>query len=233
MREGVDTVSGEVSRPASRSKRPTRASALAVTGCLLGLIAAPVQEAAADSATDAVRYDRQRDRLSVSVRDRPLVGLFEEISSETGVGLVVHGADHGAVTAQFDDLPLESALKRLLRGHNYAMSGAADPEREITVWIMAPSEAAPAMPPARLRRPAQTARRSTPGRPARNQRARQEAASEDLLEALSENSEAAESLQKLLEDENAVGDLIRDAVQDGDVPPELLELIGGGVRSTP
>lgn len=192
-------------------------------------VAAPQSVVAEAASESALRYDARRHRLSVSVANQPLVDVFEQISAETGVDLVVHGADHGAITAKFEDLPLESAIKQLLAGRNYALAGATEPGEELRVWIMAPKGAAPTTPPARLRNARLRADRSN--RRTDQTGGRREAtgaqASERLLQILSERTEGATGLQSLLQDGEEIGSILREAMQEGDVPTELLEIMEG------
>jgi aspartyl protease family protein len=80
------------------------------------------------AAHDRVRYEA--GRLSVEFRDLELEQALEQVADETGVEFSISARVQGRITRQFDALPLEAALRRLLEGMNFILLHDDDADSE-------------------------------------------------------------------------------------------------------
>lgn len=206
-----------------------------VCGLAAGALAAVsglAQEIAGTSPAveSAVSYDFERRQLSVAVSDYPLVSLLEQIAHETGLVLVVHGNGHGRVSAKFDELPLAEAMKRLLKGVNFAletdndsMLGDTGKGDIVRLWVMSPKSKLEASPPSRLdstRRDALARARATQG-PA------------GVIETHGLSPEAdAPHLAALLSGQGAMEEILSDIMQHPDLLPEVSDALSNQLGQT-
>ena len=68
----------------------------------------------------------EKGLLSVSLQDRQLKGVLEEISRQGGIKIVMEKPVERKVTMEFKNLPLEKGLKKLLEGTDYYMVFSPD-----------------------------------------------------------------------------------------------------------
>jgi aspartyl protease family protein len=65
--------------------------------------------------------DYYNDRLSVFFEDHDLYDALEQTGDHTGVMFSINPGVNGSIDMRFDDLDLETAVRRLLTGYNYMM----------------------------------------------------------------------------------------------------------------
>ena len=174
-------------------------------------------------AADGINFDRDRGLLSVSLRDQPLQSVLEKISSASDVEFFFHAAATDAISPNFSELPLEDALRQLLRDRSYVLVRAATEQKPhaFKVWLLATHQQGQAprivpKPKRATQAPARTATRPTQRENVANARrsALEEAAEDaDALEELAIELERLETekLLELLEQ----GDSIDDAQLNG------------------
>lgn len=92
-----------------------------VLGLCLALVVPAVDASPIKAATMSVRY--QQATLSVTAENAPLHALMTDIALQAGIKVTFHEPEtrNRAVTQQFSGMPLEQALKRILRD-NYVFS---------------------------------------------------------------------------------------------------------------
>src|SRR6266481_5280344 len=103
----------------------------------LGLLLAVGSSAAI--AADAPRVTVEGRRLSVRLEKVPLAQALDVILERAGVELTVFNNVDGEITAQFDDVPFEEGLRRLLGSRNYMVvytpEGSPPPDRRLKVIV--------------------------------------------------------------------------------------------------
>jgi hypothetical protein len=62
--------------------------------------------------------DYKNGLLHVSVKNQKLITVIEDVVKKTGVQIVIKSGDDEELTIEFDYLPLEKGIKRLLKGKN-------------------------------------------------------------------------------------------------------------------
>ncbi len=194
--------------------------ALAFVVCVVGAPPGVAQEAAPPTITSGggVDYDAARERLSVSVANQPIVSVFEEISARAGLGLVIHGSDHGLISADFHDLPLERGIRRLLAGRNHVIVRDAEGKGQIMVWILSsPAVAADTRRDRHRLAPDRSENRSV--------QLSAETSAEQHLRNLYPGGGVANALPDLLDDLGDEGDIIRDAIAQGEIPQQLIDAL--------
>lgn len=109
---------------------------------LVGLVAGSllVVFAAASSAAAAV-VELTGGRLTVDARDVPLPDLLGLVARRASFRLTFARAPIETVTAAFSDVPLDEAVRRLLRGHSFVLVYEAD-QRLSEVRLVGPDGAA-------------------------------------------------------------------------------------------
>lgn len=81
-------------------------------------------------------------RVTVRLNDVSLSLLLEALARHTGVLVVVRGLVEGTVTGEVRDLPLDSALRRLLAGCGVAaVYGSSEAAWPTAVWVECPRPA--------------------------------------------------------------------------------------------
>jgi hypothetical protein len=83
-----------------------------------------------------VVYKTETRTLSVNIKDIPLKNILEKLKKETGIW--VKGSEslfQGNVSAQFDNLPLQDGLKRILSSMNYSFMFGPNDKLEGVVII--------------------------------------------------------------------------------------------------
>jgi HEAT repeat protein len=81
-------------------------------------------------------------RLSATIEGASLAEVLAEIGARTGVDLALHGSRTERVSARFQSLPLEEALRRLLR-ENFLLTFSGTDNR-VEVWIVSRHSSSPA-----------------------------------------------------------------------------------------
>lgn len=66
-------------------------------------------------------FDQQQRRLSVDFSDVDLDDALQQTEEQTGIEFSINPGVGGLIDVQFDNAPLETAVKRLLSGYNYMM----------------------------------------------------------------------------------------------------------------
>jgi hypothetical protein len=120
-----------------------------LAGLAVGAPRAGAQAPAAPTADVTVRDGR----VSLDVRDVPLGELLRLIGERAGVRMNVDGRFATPVTRAFTEVPLESAIRRLARGHSLSFAYAAPADRGgrprlAEVWVIEGTPAAPRAAPA-------------------------------------------------------------------------------------
>jgi HEAT repeat protein len=83
----------------------------------------------------------QSGRLSVSARDIPWSAFLPELEQQTGIKILVKGQLHGKLSADFQHLPIEDALKKVFRDASVAFfysrggSGPSKSGRLEEIWL--------------------------------------------------------------------------------------------------
>jgi hypothetical protein len=169
--------------------------------------------------------------LSVSVTDQPLVRLFEEISTQTGVNLMVHGTEHGLISADFHDLPLEMGIRRLLDGRSHVIFHDSEGKGKIMVWILS-SPGVVANTPLGGSRSAASRRRARPvQRSAEASRGAERAAERRRQIRNLHTGDSAENTIPVLPDEfGGENEIIRNAILQGQIPEELIKALTEGLN---
>jgi hypothetical protein len=62
--------------------------------------------------------DYKKGLLRISVKNQKLIKVIDEVSKKTGVQIAINRLDDAVLTIEFDYLPLERSLKRLLKDKN-------------------------------------------------------------------------------------------------------------------
>jgi hypothetical protein len=128
-----------------RRLRPILVICLSVTGFTPAIVQAAAQPAAASS----IKVEVEQGRLSLDVRDAPLVHVMRALPQQSGIAIKLHGELTDRITDSFTDMALEEGIRRLLRGKSFAFTYApsanqAQPSSLIEVLVMAPSPVEPA-----------------------------------------------------------------------------------------
>jgi HEAT repeat protein len=111
-----------------------------------GVSAADASEPAGNDRGGALFVDVRGGLLTVKARGAPLAEVLEAVAARANVRAVSHGEVRELVTIEFERLPLEEGLKRLLRRQNhlliYGREGLDAPT--LGVWLY-PSAAGPSL----------------------------------------------------------------------------------------
>src|SRR5215510_6649288 len=104
----------------------------------LGLVGAhQMQDSIAAPLSPVVEF--RGGLLSVRVRDSSWEAVLKEIERQTGISIRVMGVPAGTLTHEFNALPLEKGLRRLLRDANllFIYSSGKDPSEAVLehVWL--------------------------------------------------------------------------------------------------
>lgn len=96
-------------------------------------------------------------RLSVNLRDAPLADVLRLIGQQARLKVNLVGQLRTPITGTFTNLPLESGIRRLTRGHSSSFAYGPPPHpghaaRLTEIWIIESSPAVPADPRARAAR---------------------------------------------------------------------------------
>ncbi|MEO5334842.1 MAG: hypothetical protein H7839_22755 [Magnetococcus sp. YQC-5] len=91
----------------------------AVLVCGWVLMASLSTSAAPSAKSDAVEY--RHGTLSVTFRGTPIRSVLEQVASKAGIQFLLDSEIQSTVSMQFDKLPLETALRRLLQSHSHAL----------------------------------------------------------------------------------------------------------------
>jgi hypothetical protein len=114
--------------------------------CLISLaggVAPTAAGAEAESlAPSSIEVSAEHDRLTVSAHEAPLDEVLQAVGAEAGVAIEIRGDLTSPVTSAFVDVPLEEAIRRLLRGHSYTLyADDGEGERRIEISVIATSYA--------------------------------------------------------------------------------------------
>ncbi len=99
-----------------QSRRPQRRWGAAIVLMFWVTVAGAVAHA-----LEAGRIDYTDGRLSVDLDRVPLAQVLEAIAQRAGIRLRIDASVEGELSARFSNLPLESALKRLLAGYSHVL----------------------------------------------------------------------------------------------------------------
>ena len=119
--------------PARLPERRGRAClGLAVAALFLLLLPSSSPPLAREARTGAdgiqrIEYSEATGRLSLETKDAPLEKVLQEISRVARITVISDGALEGKVTVYIDDLPLDRALRKVLRGQAFTFEFAATP----------------------------------------------------------------------------------------------------------
>jgi hypothetical protein len=86
--------------------------------------------------------------VSVAIEGASLADILDEISAQTGITLVLHGSPRGQISARFESVALEEALRRLITD-SFVLRYSSGAERpEVDIWIVSSGgPGAPGAPP--------------------------------------------------------------------------------------
>lgn len=122
----------------------------AVLAALLAGVAATVVASAPAGDGEIAGIEVARHRVSLDAREVPLARLLAELGEVAGFEtILVGGFDAGrSVSAQFDNVPLERALRSLLKGTNhilfYESAGASGGRGDLAqIWLLGPGSENP------------------------------------------------------------------------------------------
>jgi type II secretory pathway component HofQ len=73
-----------------------------------------------------VTFDARRGLLKVSAKHKPFRRVMGAVAEESGMDIFIHGSVQGELTVEFDYVPLERALKVLLKGKSFVISRSED-----------------------------------------------------------------------------------------------------------
>lgn len=123
---------------------PVGASLLSVVAALLP--AGRELAAQAPTSTGTMEVTVREGRVSVDVRDAPLADVLRMIGQEAGLKVHLDGQFRTTITTTFSDLPLESGIRRLTRGHSSSFAYGPPPHpgrtgRLTEIWIIESSAA--------------------------------------------------------------------------------------------
>lgn len=110
---------------------------LVASGTPLAHLHAADSGTAVGGETQSIRFND--GRLTVKVRDLSQVELLEEIARQAGLRLIHGGEASPLVSSEFHALPLEVALRQLLRGGSYVLAYADG--RPTALWVLPRDEA--------------------------------------------------------------------------------------------
>lgn len=92
-----------------------------------------------DNQAMLIRFDR--DRLAVKLREAPIKTVLEEIGRRAGIKIALPGSLTENISIEFDYLPLEQGLRRLLKGRNSAftyLAGDAQQPAKLAMVLVLP-----------------------------------------------------------------------------------------------
>lgn len=84
--------------------------------------------------TNTLTWDKTRDRVTADVRDWELIGLLEEIASQTGWHVFVEPDDNFRSSVKFQELPSGEALRRLLGDMNFVLMPRTNAAQRLYVF---------------------------------------------------------------------------------------------------
>ena len=61
------------------------------------------------------------DRLSVTLADVPLADVLDRIAQQGQIRILLHGATDEKVSMEFNDLPLDQGLRRIIKDHDFIL----------------------------------------------------------------------------------------------------------------
>lgn len=85
------------------------------------------------SSTRIIQFDRENRFLSVRLDGESFVSVMEEIAKIAEVQITIQGSGYGDLTADFDRLPLDQGLAKLLKGTNHIIATSED--TSLKTWI--------------------------------------------------------------------------------------------------
>ncbi|MDR4504887.1 MAG: hypothetical protein MRK01_08890 [Candidatus Scalindua sp.] len=92
---------------------------------IISILLIPVFSVSADNTavggSPVIKFEVEENLLTVKLSDMPLKNIFTEIADQTGIKFVFLVSLEKTFHTGFSRLPLEKALKQLLRGYNYSI----------------------------------------------------------------------------------------------------------------
>ncbi|MEN8170439.1 MAG: STN domain-containing protein [Pseudomonadota bacterium] len=85
--------------------------------CFIVLL--PLLASAAGTNVPGISFDAQHGKLTTNITNQPLSEVMQQISAQSGIKSTVMPAADRSISLQLTDIPLEAALKQLLRDTNY------------------------------------------------------------------------------------------------------------------
>ena len=83
-----------------------------------------------------VDYDERRGELKIIAVDVPLTRVLGAVEEATGVKVVIHGTNHEIVNLNFDHVPIDEGLRRILARSNHVIFRSEDHARIVKVWVL-------------------------------------------------------------------------------------------------
>jgi len=80
-----------------------------------------------------IQYSPDSQRLSAHLEAMPFARVVDRLGEVSGTKFVISADDYGPVSAEFEDLPLQEGIKKLLFGVNYMIVGSVD---GISVFVL-------------------------------------------------------------------------------------------------
>ncbi len=101
----------------------TRVLSGCVAGCLLVLSLPPVSYGAESTSALMIKATATGQTFSAKIQGAPIVEVFQELNRQTGTRFKIHGDPSTPVQAEFEHLPLQKGLQRMLHGRNHVLIG--------------------------------------------------------------------------------------------------------------
>ncbi len=124
----------------------------ALTGLVaLGFVSYSLASPAVDSSIAANSKERpfvraEEGEVSVAVEGVSLAEILTEISAQTGIVLVLHGSPQEKISAQFQSIPLDEALHRLIKSNFVLLYSSGTEKPEVEIWVVSSGSSAPQTP---------------------------------------------------------------------------------------
>ncbi len=115
------------------------------TGIVAFLIlqALPLEGSALERGAATSGIDYRDGRIKISVDDRPLEDVVEEVAQKSGIRVIDNHPSREAVSMHLDYLPVAASLQRLLQGRDYVFfyrAGKPGDEPVLTQVVVLPKE---------------------------------------------------------------------------------------------
>jgi hypothetical protein len=107
-------------------------------GVALNVLAAEDAQQADSNGGLLVHYETVSDRLTVSASGQRFTQVMARIEEVTGVRIVIYSVDvvDEEMRLEFEDVPLEAGLERLLKDKDYVIARTEEESRVETIWVL-------------------------------------------------------------------------------------------------